>query len=95
MSTPNAFRVTEWQRDAACARPGIDPEMFFPTSTDRAYAYAALSLCSRCPVRAECLEWALTVEDGTGPRVGVVGGMTPHERAQAAAARNRARGVAA
>ncbi|TCR20319.1 WhiB family redox-sensing transcriptional regulator [Streptomyces sp. BK205] len=67
----------EWLRRAACV--GEDPELFFPVGTAgpavRDIA-AAKQVCARCPVRPECLEWAL----GTGQTSGVWGGTCEQER---------------
>ncbi|WP_030315309.1 WhiB family transcriptional regulator [Streptomyces sp. NRRL B-3229] len=67
----------EWLRRAACV--GEDPELFFPVGTVgpavRDIA-AAKQVCARCPVRPECLEWALS----TGQTSGVWGGTCEQER---------------
>ncbi len=64
-----------WRRRAACI--GEDPAVFFPepgrVSTD---IVAARAVCARCPVRVECLEYALVAED-----IGIWGGTTPPQRA--------------
>ena len=64
-----------WSRAAACV--GIDSEIFFPvreTADDEATAFA-LEICGECPVRAECLEWALeSMPDG------ICGGHTAEQR---------------
>jgi WhiB family redox-sensing transcriptional regulator len=71
--------------DAACLRPGIDPDLFFdigehgrPTAERRE---AAKAVCRPCPVRAECLAWAFEV----GDRWSVLGGTTAAERLAAGA----------
>jgi len=60
---------------AACA--GADTEMFYPDrvqfSREEALFYA--TLCSACPAKAACLEWALAHE-----RQGVWAGTTPETR---------------
>ena len=48
---------------------------YFPTA--RARQQAALEVCQRCPVLAECREWALSGRHLLGT---IVGGMTPDER---------------
>lgn len=66
-----------WQEQAACR--GTDPEAFFPLS-ERAGTPAverARAICSGCPVRAVCLEWALTNQP-----FGIAGGLTTDERTQ-------------
>jgi WhiB family redox-sensing transcriptional regulator len=49
----------EWQADALCAQPKNAPfrEAFF--STDPEDRSAAKNLCFACPVRKECIIWAL------------------------------------
>lgn len=68
--------------NAAC-RDVTDPEVFFPvnpagrpTRDDRDDVRIARRVCTSCPERRPCLEWALT----TGEPFGVYGGMTAAER---------------
>jgi WhiB family transcriptional regulator, redox-sensing transcriptional regulator len=66
-----------WRDRAACLDK--DPELFFPTgSTGRALEQAeqAKAVCAGCPVRTQCLDWALT----TGQDAGIWGGKTEDER---------------
>lgn len=65
-----------WAAAAACAADDVDPELFFPYDSDHAGAAAAKAVCETCPVRRQCLAWALT-----NPVHGVWGGTTPAERA--------------
>lgn len=70
----------EFPKDAACADE--DPELFFPVGTPRAPLYErevakAKAVCARCPVRLECLRFALD----NGLTDGIFGGVTEHERA--------------
>jgi WhiB family redox-sensing transcriptional regulator len=67
----------EWVRQARCI--GVDPELFFPvgsTGPALAQAEAAKAVCSMCPVRPECLTWALA----TGRDAGGGGGTSEEER---------------
>ncbi|MFF5360479.1 WhiB family transcriptional regulator [Streptomyces scabiei] len=67
----------EWLRRAACV--GEDPELFFPVGTTGPAldeVAAAKRVCAGCPVRRECLDWAL----GNGQLAGVWGGMSEEER---------------
>ena len=72
----------DWRARAAC-RPGsgIDPEIFFPLTQSgpdgppTTQEAAALAVCARCPVVAECLAFALTALPH-----GVAGGMTARQR---------------
>jgi WhiB family transcriptional regulator, redox-sensing transcriptional regulator len=63
---------TDWFDDAACRE--IDTDIFFPTS--EAQADEAKAICAACPVREECLEYALEIRPGDG----VWGGLTATER---------------
>ncbi|MDX3228092.1 WhiB family transcriptional regulator [Streptomyces sp. ME19-01-6] len=76
----------EWWRHAACVHE--DPEMFFPVGVAGPAAQEqqarAKEVCGRCPVREECLEYALSV----GVTHGVWGGTNEEERR---ALRRRAR----
>ena len=50
---------TGWRERAACARPGVDPEVFFPERGEVAKARTAKRICGGCPVQADCLNEAL------------------------------------
>jgi hypothetical protein len=83
-AAPAQDRAHDWRDDAACAR--TDPELFFPQgqpTTAAAMEEAAKRICAGCPVRAECLEYALE----TGQHTGVWGGCTESERRQLARVR--------
>ncbi|WP_216361934.1 WhiB family transcriptional regulator, partial [Pseudonocardia sp. N23] len=66
-----------WRADALCVQ--VDPDLFFP-ETDRGTAFdrqvtAAKRVCAGCPVRTQCLDYALRVLPE-----GIAGGTTPAER---------------
>ena len=66
-----------WMDEAACAQPGVDPDLWFPQHHAWLTSAAqAIAICNRCPVQAECLEHALTE-----PHVadGIWGGLTGDE----------------
>ena len=65
--------MTDWTL-AACAEVG--PELFFPSQGDDAYIPAAKAICDACPIRTDCLEWALDTREDHG----VWGGKTVKER---------------
>jgi WhiB family redox-sensing transcriptional regulator len=76
----------DWVHRARCKDE--DPELFFPIGTAGPAATqiaAAKSVCSRCEVRLECLEWAM----GTGQEAGVWGGLSEDERRALRRARRR------
>jgi WhiB family transcriptional regulator, redox-sensing transcriptional regulator len=62
-----------WRAEALCAQ--TDPEAFFPEKGGS--TRDAKAVCRRCPVTAECLEWALANDQ----RYGVWGGTSAPERA--------------
>ena len=72
--------TASWQHRAACR--GADAVYFFAPSHFEKRAEKngreaiAKSICSRCPVRAPCLEYALQVREAHG----VWGGMNEMER---------------
>lgn len=61
-----------WLRGASCQ--GVDADLFFPPRG--APAKEAKALCGRCPVRQECLDYALD----HGERFGIWGGMSERQR---------------
>ena len=65
-------RMFPYLDDAQCR--GLDPELFYAESGSA--IMKAKSLCSACPVREKCLEWAVKREE-----FGVWGGTTARERA--------------
>ncbi|MFC4062215.1 WhiB family transcriptional regulator [Planomonospora corallina] len=70
--------ITHWSRLAACLSE--DPELFFPISPHgpgQMQHELAKAVCRRCPVRTQCLEYALS----THQMHGVWGGTSPDERA--------------
>ncbi|MDQ5816234.1 MAG: WhiB family transcriptional regulator [Actinomycetota bacterium] len=50
-----------------------DPDLWFPERGQS--AEPARRICARCPVRPECLHWALEKDE-----LGVWGGLSPRER---------------
>ena len=78
-------RDETWRRDAACRNHPT--ELFFPSTRGRLRTsrrlvsvgqlqeVAALDVCATCPVREECLEYALDRDE-----VGVWGGTTDRDR---------------
>jgi hypothetical protein len=87
----------DWRARAVCR--GVDPELFFPAAEAGTAAYDrqvadAKRVCGICPVRAQCLDWALTALP-----YGVAGRLSADERAALRrfhrdAARRRARALA-
>lgn len=63
-----------WRLDALCAQ--MDGELFFPETTHTAEHKKARQICFRCPVREQCLEYALR----NRVDFGIWGGTVPLER---------------
>ncbi len=66
-----------WRRLAACRDE--DTDLFFPngeTGEALTQAEAAKAICAACPVRLECLDFALT----TNQPYGIFGGLNESER---------------
>lgn len=63
-----------WKAQANCA--GVDPALFYPEVADRPTAAAARAVCAGCPVRLECLAYALR----NGEEYGIWGGTTERDR---------------
>ena len=78
----------DWRSQSACLT--ADPELFFPLSSmgpSLRQVTEAKKVCGQCPVRAECLEFALS----TNQVHGVWGGMSEDERRRLVAARTQGR----
>lgn len=71
-----------WTEEAIC--PTVDLRIFYPEKGES--SAPAKSICNRCPVRRECLDYADRVESGalgmpTSYGVqGIWGGLSPRER---------------
>ena len=78
-----------WAADALCAQ--TDPDLWYPELGGHAQAAIARRICGICPVRAECLDYALAGADTwNGFTTGIWGGTTPRERARIRRARKAA-----
>ncbi|MBZ6231421.1 WhiB family transcriptional regulator [Streptomyces olivaceus] len=69
--------MDDWREHAACRTE--DPDLFFPIGTTGPAALQteqAKAVCRVCPVREQCLRWALD----TGQTLGVWGGTGELER---------------
>ena len=67
----------DWRQLAACRH--ADPELFFPVSAagpSLDQITQAKAICARCPVRRQCLAFALDTRQDHG----VWGGMSEQER---------------
>lgn len=66
--------IEKWRRKAACKN--TDPNLFFPSRGDYEMETAAKSMCAVCPVKSQCLEYALNAGDCPG----IWGGTSAKER---------------
>lgn len=67
----------DWQAEAACI--DVPTEVFFPEDSSPWASEAAKAVCHTCPVRSDCLDFAIA-HSGTFGRHGVWGGLTEMER---------------
>jgi WhiB family redox-sensing transcriptional regulator len=75
-----------WRAASACLH--TDPDVFFPVAAGTAASKQvarALRICDGCPVKGQCLDFAMR----SGEKDGIWGGTTPEERIRARRARNR------
>src|SRR5580693_3018267 len=78
--------ASNWRAASACLN--TDPDVFFPVPVGTAAskpAARALRICAGCPVRQECLDFAME----SGEKDGIWGGTTPEERIRARRAHGR------
>ena len=69
--------MDNWRHHAVCRHE--DPDLFFPIGTSGPallQTEQAKAVCRHCPVREQCLQWALD----TGQSIGVWGGTSETER---------------
>jgi WhiB family transcriptional regulator, redox-sensing transcriptional regulator len=84
--------ASDWRAAGACL--SADPDLFFPIAggaPSAAQQAKALRICDRCPVRQECLDFAMQM----GEMQGIWGGTTPDERIRTRRRRSRNRVPAA
>jgi WhiB family redox-sensing transcriptional regulator len=72
----SGFRIDRprWQRDALCK--DHDTNIFYPAPGDVELLRKAKGICKECPVRQNCLEYALDNSE----RFGIWGGKSARER---------------
>ena len=72
--TPFDFERAEWMTQAACRHH--DTSLWFPERGDP--TDQAKRICASCPVREECLNYAIGIPN----LVGIFGGLSTRERRQ-------------
>lgn len=73
-NVPFTYTPTPWTDDALCRQTGIDDVTWFPGKGGS--VKDAKRICLSCPVRRDCLTYALEHFE----RYGVWGGLTERER---------------
>ncbi len=69
----------QWAGQALCAQ--ADPDAWFPGQNQRKLTQTVKRICGHCPVRTQCLDYALSGADTWGGiATGVWGSTTPQER---------------
>lgn len=82
--------MTAWRKQAACRDE--EPELFFPIGDGAKFQQQiedAKWVCSLCPVRSECLEFAIEHKS-----LGIYGGMDEEDRRKLIRRRSRQRASA-
>jgi len=64
-----------WTTQALCAQ--ADPDLWFPEHPSDQACQAAIAICVGCPVRVQCLDYALAIGELDE---GVWGGLSPRQR---------------
>jgi WhiB family redox-sensing transcriptional regulator len=77
----------DWRHKAACARPGVDLDVFFPEPGERGKVAAARRICARCPVQAPCLDEGLRMPGRLDD--GIRAGTTAKDRSRMRVERRR------
>lgn len=67
----------EWAQHGLC-RTHDQPDLWFPEEHDFAAGREATAICQTCPVRTDCLQHALRVNE----TYGIWGGTNPRQRAR-------------
>jgi WhiB family redox-sensing transcriptional regulator len=78
--------AADWRAAGACRT--ADPDLFFPVAIGaaaRPQVTRALLICDGCPVKQDCLDFALRTRE----QAGIWGGTTPEERVRVLHARHR------
>jgi WhiB family redox-sensing transcriptional regulator len=78
------IHIPDWFAEGLCAQ--TDPEAFYPEKGGS--TREAKRVCLGCPVRNDCLQWALDRQE----RFGIWGGLSERERRQVARNQGRAAG---
>lgn len=86
----SAPRNLSWRDSAACLGDG-DPDAWFAEASEKARIRHALATCHGCPVRTQCLDFAMARND----QFGIWGGLTEKDRRRLLTAARRPAAVAA
>lgn len=78
-------RPTAWMSGGACR--GLELEVFFVDDEAAEPSASVFAICDHCPVKARCLDWALTNRVSHG----VWGGTTPKQRRKLLVRKTRVR----
>lgn len=71
--------VHSFSKQPLCSQlSDVNPEWFF--SEDIEDTKTAQSICSHCPIKRECLDWAISIERKEKYVWGVYGGLTSDQR---------------
>jgi len=76
-----ALERPEWQRFAACRGACVAP-VWDHLSRGKAAQARARAICAGCPVRGECLDFAMRLAGDDGELAGIWAGLNERDRAQ-------------
>lgn len=74
ITLPRPARDNDWWKKAVCTADEDCAELFYSDAS--VTAARAKQICSSCPARGACLEYAQEI----GENLGIWGGLTGHER---------------
>jgi WhiB family redox-sensing transcriptional regulator len=69
-----------WRLRAACARPEVESELFFPLPGDNAAREKAIAVCAGCEVSRECSDFARETGQTSGVWAGIDRGVANARR---------------
>jgi WhiB family redox-sensing transcriptional regulator len=78
--------AADWRAAGACRT--ADPDLFFPVAVGGAanpQVNRALQICGGCPVKQQCLDFAMRTRE----QAGIWGGTTPEDRLRVLRTRHR------
>lgn len=73
------IEIPSWQSDSLCSNETYNPDWWLSNNNRKNDTIKAKKICNACPVKQECLSWAIKLSK-SGAIAGVYGGTTEQER---------------